>query len=136
MDKNKKILEKYLGDNHPLLSQVSSFSTIRTFGDKDIAITHDGIKVYRLDNIYFEGFGLVTCAPYELHFVYEHKTGIIGRWSTMCTCGSPAVIVSYNSPISKLMSKPTDGDYLLVCMTHNSTKDNVGVGKHSDGSTE
>lgn len=130
---NKKLLEQFLGENNPTLKQVTSFATIRAFGDKNTATTHDGIKVHRLDSIYFEGFGLVTCAQYSAHFVYEHKSGIVGRWSTMCTCGSPAVIVSYNSPINKLMSKPTDGGFILVCMAHTSTKDNVGVGKHADG---
>lgn len=136
MDKNKKLLEQFAGENNPTLSRVGGYAKIRSFGDKNNATTHDGLSVHRSDSIYIEGYGLVTCTPYELHFVYEDKSKKIGRWSFMCTCGSPAGIISYNSPINKLMSKPTDGGYILSCLSHTSTKDSMGVGKHSDGSTE
>ena len=133
---NKKLLEQFAGENNPMLSKVNGYAKIRNYGNKNQATTHDGLEVYRSDSIYIEGYGLVTCVPYELHFIYEDKSKKVGRWVFMCGCGSPAGIISYNSPIKKLMSRPTDGGYLLACLAHTSTRDNMGIGKHADGSTE
>jgi hypothetical protein len=133
---NKKLLEEVFGQNNPTMSKVGGFAKIRSWGDKNKAITHDGLEVRRLDSVYIEGYGVVTMTQYELHFLYEDKSKKIGRWTYMCSCGSPAGIVSYNSPINKLMSKPSEGDFILVCLAHTTSRDNVGVGKHADNSTE
>ena len=114
--------------------QVKSFASIRSWGDKNSAITKDGDRVERHDYIFAEGYNMVRCVPYELHFVYEDKSGKIGRWGYMCTCGSIAGIISYND-VKELMS-PEYGEYLLACIFHTTTKQNTEVGRHADGSTE
>lgn len=133
---NKKLLEQFAGQNNPMLEKVGGFAKIRSFGNKNEATTHDGIKVYRLEDVYVDGYGVVPMAQYELHFLYEDTSRKVGRWVYMCTCGSPGGIVSYNSPIKKLMSKPSDSSFIMVCLAHTSTRDNVGIGFHADGSSE
>ena len=134
---SKQLLEKHLGKNNPMLSSVTSFSqVVRNVGDLDEATTLDGLPVRRVDKIDCSGYGLVPVAQYSAHFVYEDPSRKLGRWVHMCTCGSPAVIVSYNSPIKTLMSKPSDSDFVLVCLQHTTTRGNDGRGKHSDGVEE
>ncbi len=136
--RNKNIVQI----NHSLLEgmggQVTNkpdgYARIRSWGDKNTAETHDGIKVSRQEYIYAEGYGVVRCCPYELHFVYEDKSGKKGRWAYMCTCGSIAGIISYKD-VKTLMS-PTLGEYILACVHHTATKQNTGVGSHADGSHE
>lgn len=106
---------------------------VRTVGDAKQARLNDGTIVYRSDVLWVEGYGLVKCAPTELHFVYELPMHMKG-WSLMCTCGSIAGVVGY-SAYSKLAS-PTDTGMIIACIRHLSTKNNIGIGTHADGSTE
>lgn len=117
--------------------EVKGFAKIRSFNSKNSAWTHDGLKVERQEFIYAEGYGLVRCANYELHFLYEDKSKKIGRWSYLCTCGSIAGIVSYKE-ISGLMTPSMQnlGEYVMVCINHTATKQNTGVGVHADNSHE
>lgn len=108
-------------------------AVVRTIGDAKIATLIDGTRVERVDSIYVEGYGLVPCARYELHFVYELPKHMKG-WSYMCTCGSLGGIVGY-AAYSKLVS-PTENGLLLVCVRHTTVKQNVGIGEHADGSHE
>ncbi len=110
------------------------FARIRSFGDKNSAVTFDNVKVERQEHIFVEGFGMVKVCPYELHFLYEDKSKKLGRWSFMCTCGSLAGIVSYKE--LKGLVSPQLGEYILVCINHMATKQNTGIGKHADMSTE
>lgn len=121
--------------NNSVTSQVKEFARIRKWNSKTEAITHDGLKVVRTSHIYCEGYGLVECAPYELHFIFEDKSKKIGRWSYLCTCGSPAGIVSWNE-LGHLMDIRGKTGYVLVCIAHTTAKQNIGIGKHSDMSTE
>lgn len=139
----KRITSKQINQiNYSLLGGVqgapqnpTNFSKIRSWGDKNSAVTYDGLKVERQDFLYSkEGYGMVRCCPYELHFIYEDASGKRGRWNYMCTCGSIAGIVSYKE-LKGLMS-PTLGEYILVCIAHTASKQNTGIGKHADGSTE
>jgi hypothetical protein len=123
------------------LNSVGSFSRVRSVGDKKTAITHDGEKVERAEFIWCDGYGLVECVPYELHFIYEdprskdsHPKKIKGRWAHMCTCGSPAVVASYNE--TKALMTPKTRGYLLMCAAHTSSKQTTGIGTHADGSHE
>lgn len=60
-----------------------------------------------------------------------HANGIIVH---NCTCGSIAGVVGLNA-YSKLAS-PTSTGKMIVCIRHTTTKQNTGVGRHADGSTE
>lgn len=112
---------------------IHSFSIIKHFSSPNSAVTADGYTVKRQDTLYFED-GYIKCAPYDTHFIYDdpgfHK-GLVGRWTPMCTCGSPAGIVGYNaykhdaSPTTKMESlQPGE---MIVCLIHAQT------GRHADG---
>lgn len=111
-----------------------SFSIIKHKGDLDHAETADGYKVHRQEKIFFKEHGYVKCAPYDNHFIYDDPMAnkIIGRWTPMCSCGSPAGIIGYNayksdaSPTTRKESS-VPGE-LLVCLAH------AQYGKHADGS--
>jgi hypothetical protein len=106
----------------------------RNQGDLQRATLPDGTVVKRQEYI-FENLELVKTAPYELHFIYQ--TPDINRykgWSLWCTCGSIAGIVGF-SAYSKLASPSSTGK-MIVCIRHTTTKNNIGIGQHADGSTE
>jgi len=126
-------LKRYGGE---VAKAVTSFATIRSWGDKGKAVTHDGLTVERMEYIYVEGYGLVKTIPYELHFVFEDKSKKIGRWSFMCTCGSIAGIISYNEMKSLMTVNGTEPGYVMACIHHTATKQNTGIGRHADRSTE
>jgi len=127
---NFRYLPKIGNDQQP----VQDFARIRSWGDKNSAITHDGVKVERRDFYFAEGYGMVRCVPYELHFIFEDTSKKIGRWAFMCTCGSIAGIISYEE-IKSLMSVEYNG-YVLACIAHTSSKQNTGLGYHADSSHE
>lgn len=128
--------------NHPLLegmsgklaTKPSDFSRIRSWGDKNSAITHDGIKVERQEYIFVEGYGMVKVPSTTMHFVYEDKSGKLGRWTYMCTCGSIAGIVSYKDIVGLI--SPELGEFVLMCVHGLSHKQATGIFRHVDGSTE
>lgn len=139
---NKKITNKNINQiNRSLLSNVGelatkpeSYARIRSWGDKNKAITYDGLEVERQEYIYVDGYGLVRCLPTSLHFVFEDKSKKIGRWLYMCTCGSISGIVSYKE--LKGLISPELGEYVLVCIHGLSHKQSTGIFKHADGSSE
>ena len=106
---------------------------VRSVGDLQEAKLEDGTVVKRQDYIWVDGQGLIRCAQYELHFIFEMPKNIKG-WGLYCSCGSIAGVVGMNA-YSKLAS-PTDTGKLIVCVRHTTLKNNLGVGKHADGSTE
>lgn len=108
-----------------------AYKTVRNVGDLQKATIWDGTEVERKDHIWVEGHGLIKCCPYELHFVYEVKTY---GWGLYCTCGSIAGVVGARA-YRKLIA-PSDTGLMVVCIRHTTTKDNTGVGKHADESTE
>lgn len=126
---------KYIPKMGSSQTPVTDFATIRSFGDKNSAITHDGLRVERQDILYAEGYGMVKCVPYELHFVYEDKSNKKGRWAYMCTCGSIAGIIAWKE-VKNLMTITGEHGYVLACIAHTSSKQNIGVGTHADGSHE
>lgn len=115
--------------------QVKGFSKIRSFNSKNDAITHDGLKVFRMDKILCEGYGWVETLPAIMHFVYEDKSKKIGRWAYMCTCGSPAGIISWKE-LGQVMDIRGKEGYALACIAGVTSRQNVGVFKHADGSSE
>jgi hypothetical protein len=136
---NFSVIKKYGGSGG---NQVKSFASIRSHGDKNSAITHDGDRVERQEFYFCGGYGIVKTCPYELHFIYQdprsldnNPNKVIGRWEFMCTCGSLAGIVSYKELVG--LVSPELGEYILVCNHHTTTKqfDRV-IGQHADGSTE
>ena len=130
---NLDLIRKYGGG---VAHQVDSFAHIRSFGDKNTAITMDGNKVSRQEFIFAEGYNMVRCIPYELHFVYEDPSKKKGRWSLMCTCGSMAGIISFNDMKQSMTVQGTETGYVLACIAHTASKQNTGIGRHADGSTE
>lgn len=115
--------------------QVKDFAKIRSWGDKNSAITLDGLKVERTDKIFCEGYGWVEVIPTSLHFVYEDKSKKIGRWAYMCTCGSISGIISWKELGSIMDIRGKEG-YALACVAGVTSKQNLGTFKHADGSTE
>jgi len=105
---------------------------VRNQGDLMKATLWDGTVVERQEYI-FDGTEFVKCAPYELHFIYAAPVTHKG-WGLYCTCGSIAATAGLNA-YSKLVS-PTSTGKMIVCIRHTSTKNNVGIGQHADGSTE
>lgn len=136
--RNKQIVQI----NHSLLEGMggqkvnmpSDFARIRSFGDKNSAMTHDGIKVFRQEFIFVEGYGMVRCPPTTMHFVYEDTSKKRGRWAFMCTCGSIAGIVSYKDIVGLI--SPELGQYVLMCIHGLTSKQHTGIFRHVDGSTE
>lgn len=126
---NDKVL-KSKGVNH---NSAYPKAIVKVIGDLRQAELVDGTIVKRKDAIYVDGFGLIKCAPYELHFIYELPQQFKG-WGLMCTCGSIAGVVGYGA-YSQLAS-PTSTGHMLVCVRHTTLKQNVGIGQHADGSTE
>lgn len=122
------------GMSGKLATKPSDFSRIRSWGDKNSAITHDGIKVERQEYIFVDGYGMVRTLPTTMHFIYEDKSKKMGRWAFMCTCGSISGIVSYKE--LKGLISPELGEYVLACIHGLAHKQNTGVFKHADGSTE
>lgn len=115
--------------------QVKGFSKIRSFNDKNSAITVDGLKVERQGHIFCEGYGLVECLNTTMYFVYEDKSKKIGRWAYMCGCGSPAGIISWKELSGVMDIKGKEG-YALACISGVTSRQNIGVFRHADGSTE
>jgi hypothetical protein len=128
---NFSLLKKYGGK---VAEQVTGFSRIRSFNDKNSAITHDGLLVERQEFFYAEGYGMVRALPTTMHFIYEDKSKKIGRWIFMCTCGSLSGIVSYKEIKDFVTVEPIG--YLLVCNVGLTAKQNTGIFRHADGSTE
>lgn len=126
---NKEVLTAKGIHSQPRRTQV-----VKNVGDLQKATTWDGIVVERTEYLYTGEDGLVKCAPYELHFVYEIKDVAKRGWGLYCTCGSIAGVVGLNA-YSKLAS-PTDTGKMVVCIHHTATKNNVGIGEHADGSRE
>ena len=110
-----------------------TFAIIKHRGDLNHAETADGYKVHRQKKIWFPGHGYVMCAPMDNHFIYDDPMAgkIIGRWTPMCTCGSPAGIVGYNA--YKDNATPTNrkessvAGEMLICLHH------AQFGRHADG---
>ena len=115
---------------------IPSTKVVRNVGDLKQAKLWDDTVVERVDYIFVDGYGLVKTAPYELHFIYEvpkrhrNKYG----WGLYCTCGSIAGVVGL-SAYSKLAA-PTSSGMMAVCIRHTTLKNNEGIGRHADGSTE
>lgn len=109
---------------------------VRQVGSKNEATLYVGkkpYKVYRQDRLFFPEHGLVKCAEYDNHFLFDNPSKAIGQWSPVCTCGSPAGIVGYNaykqdaSPTTSMES--TVPGELVVCLSHAQT------GRHADGAS-
>jgi hypothetical protein len=111
-----------------------TFAIIKHRGDLNHAETADGYKVHRKNKIYFSEHGWIKCAPYDNHFIYDDPMAykIIGRWSPMCSCGSPAGIVGYNAYINDATptnkKESTIAGEMLVCLAH------AQYNRHADGS--
>jgi len=111
------------------------YPKIRSHGDKNTAVTTDGVTVQREKALYFPEHGLVDCVQYELHFVYENPNkDKIGNWNPMCTCGSRAGIINMRE-LSTLITVVSN-KMIVACQVHTESKKQLGVGKHADGSTE
>lgn len=106
---------------------------VRNQGDLKSAKLWDGTVVERQDALWVDGYGLVKCINTELHFVYAAPKNHKG-WGLWCTCGSLAGVVGYGA-YSKLASPMGDGK-IIACIRLLTTKQNVGLAEHADGSHE
>lgn len=86
------------------------FTIIRYRGEPQKA-EFEGVPIAREDKLFVpEWGGLVSCAPYDDHFVFEVPPGRkrAGMSDYLCTCGSAAVV-----------AKPeTQTGRLFVCLFH------------------
>lgn len=125
-------------DNQRKQAAVHKFSIIKHYLSPNSAVTGEGHTVQRETRIWLtdpSGYSrFVACPPMDNHFIYkdpEFVKGTLGKNMTMCTCGSPAVIVGYN--VYKQDASPaSEGTVLgemLVCLHH------ATYGKHADGSS-
>ena len=115
--------------NNSVSTPKFSFAVIKHHGTPNQAETLDGYKIYRKDRLFLSSFAQdypegVMCAPYDNHFVYIDPSPKSGRWSPMCTCGSPAAVVGYDAYKKDASAQGA----LVVCMSH------AQLGRHSDGS--
>ena len=127
---NYKLLSGMTGD------KPKDFARIRSFNDKNSAITHDGVRVERLEFLFIEGYGMVKNLPTSLHFCYEDTSKKLGRWVYMCSCGSPGGVISYNELKNIMTVDGTEVGYVLACLAGVASKQNTGIFRHADGSTE
>lgn len=110
-----------------------AYKVVRNVGDLKAVTLWDGTEVERQEHIFVGGYGLIRCCPYELHFIYETPKNAPG-WGLYCTCGSIAGVAGM-AAYSKLIS-PTTSGHMIVCIRHSTLKNNEGIGRHADGSTE
>jgi len=54
----------------------------------------------------------------------------------MCTCGSMSGIISYNEMKTLMTVQGTETGYVLACIAHTNSKQQTGVGRHADNSSE
>ena len=101
-----------------------SFSIIHHRNSPNEAETDEGLKVVRQDKIFVKSYNaLIQCAPYTDHFIYYDTSRTLGRWTLMCTCGSPAGIVGYDA--YKQDASPQGA--MIICLCH------ARMGSHQDG---
>lgn len=113
--------------------EAKSQTVVRSIGDAKRATLADGTIVEREESLYIEPYGLVQCAPYELHFIYKLPKHMMG-YGLMCTCGSIAGVVGYD--VYSKLSAPTFSGMIIVCVRHMTLKQNEGKGRHADDSSE
>jgi len=112
----------------------TGFSVIKQRGSPTEAVTLDGLKVRKQDEVYCENpfnpnpearqkdIIRVRCVDYHNeHFVYLEPNLKKVRWFAWCTCGSPAVIVRGSDVYDK---RP---GVFLGCMFH------MSFGRHVTG---
>jgi len=128
------------------LPKLNPIKVLKFTGDRKSGVTENGKTVYRRKQIYMgKEYGMVRTADYGSNFIYvdpdmNEKTGewpkeprFVGRWSPMCSCGSPAAITGSNvyahdaSPTTKEDS--TTAGQMVVCIFSASHG-----GMHMDGS--
>lgn len=114
------------------------FAIIKHYNSPDVGVTEDGHTVVKEERLFMPFMGrFVMCAPYDNHFTYHDPEafdgGTIGRYSPMCTCGSPAGVTGYNAYKQDASPSPTTeqtfAGEMVLCLRHGQT------GKHADGSS-
>ena len=129
------------------------FNIIRQRGSPTKVTLSTGHEVEKQDFVYFEepnddGSGPgkwqgIKCAQYDgEHFIYldplysipphqvnpeKAQTGR-GHWFAMCTCGSPAVVVSPG----EALYEQSEAIQLMVCFLYHKSLRELGVGSHAD----
>jgi len=127
------------------LPKLNPVTIVKFTGDRKSGVTNTGKTVYRRDKIWMgKEYGLVKTAGYGSNFIYvdpdyNEKTGewprgkkYVGRWTPMCSCGSPAAIVGAKvykgdaSPTGRQDS--TTPGQMIICLSV------ANYGHHIDGS--
>lgn len=130
------------------------FNIVRQRASPTEIILRSGHKVTKEESVYFRipnpdasgpgDWTMIKCADYHgEHFVYldpfyniqpdkvdpnKQSTGR-GHWFAMCTCGSPAVIIS---PSEAVYEDSNAENNLLVCYIYHKTLRENGFGTHAD----
>jgi hypothetical protein len=126
------------------IPKLNPVTIVRFIGDRKSAVTSTGKTVYRHTKLWMgKEYKWVYCAGFGSHFIYhdpdfDQKAGewpkgrkFVGRWTPMCSCGSPAAIYGsraygdFSSPTTKADS--TKAGQMLMC------KHMVDYGVHMDG---
>lgn len=113
-----------------------SFSVVRHRGDPTSAVLSSGETVKKEPYLFFQDqdnfWRKIKCADYHgEHFLYlnpQWVKGAVGHWFAMCTCGSPAVIIS---PKEARGHETEIEEQLLVCYVYQDTLQNYGTGQHA-----
>lgn len=103
------------------------FYIIHHRGQPNRAQLPDGTWVERQISIFVQEFGgLVMCAPYDDHFIYEIPKSVIRLYpgpAHRCTCGSHAI---FSGPSGYLLDASPSGK-MFLCAAHANT------GRHANG---
>lgn len=96
------------------------FNIIKVRGEPNRA-TFEGVTVTRQAAIWAGEWGLVSCTPYDNHFIFQVPASRIraGMWEHWCTCGSQAVITT-----------PEGAARMWVCYFYHSRLLETGHGYH------
>lgn len=100
-----------------------NFSIIKHRGQPNQA-KFEGHTVVRQEKIFAGEFGLIPCAPYDDHFVFEIPKALsnrLGMWSYWCTCGSVAGVAWPDNNVSQKM---------MVCLFYHQRLYEDGHGYH------
>ena len=99
------------------MSKYNTFNVIKFRGDRKEAQIRlpngNTLDVERTERMYVDFYGVVTCAPYQAHFVFQLPVQIVGP-SHLCTCGSPAVVIGAKQYARQRKQASPQG-YMLCC---------------------
>jgi hypothetical protein len=125
------------------LPKLNPVKIVKFTGDRKSGVTDTGKTVYRQEKLWMgKEYGFVATAQFGSHFIFHdpdfnQQTGewprgkkFMGRWSPLCSCGSPAAIYGFRAyqQFSSPEKNSSHPGQMLLC------KSVVDFGHHMDGS--